>query len=154
MGLFYSGGNERTLERAAFGEGIGEGFDDRVSIKTFPRLEGIGEVNDYLSGLKEKNIGVFFVSMSGLNRDVISSIVAGYPSLIITERIGGGGDAIIPYADRIIASVEEDWLGIFDEDLSGSVPEIVIDISLLPGPAVFSPDASWIGGFFGVNGRG
>jgi hypothetical protein len=153
VGIFYSGGSERTLERNAFIEGIGEGADDRFFLKTFPRLDGIGAVNDYLSELPEKNIGVFFVSMSGLNRDVVSSIVTRYPSLMITERVGSNIDVDIPYSDRILATVEEDWSWIFEERLSDAGPEIVLATSLLPGPAAFSHETSWVGNFFDGSGR-
>ena len=152
-GIFYSGGNERTSERNAFVEGIGEGLADRFFLKTFPRLDGIGEVNDYLSGLAERNIGVFFVSMSGLNRNVVSGIVNRFPSLIVSERIGGEFYADMPYVDRILATVEEGWSRIFEENLSNAGSEIVIDASLLPGPAAFSHVAAWVGGFFNGGGR-
>lgn len=146
--LFYSGGTERGVEKEAFLAGIGGGLENRVITKTFPRLEGIGEANDFLSSLEDRNIGVFFVSMSGLNREVISSIVARYPSLIVTERTGELSYANVPYSDRILSSIEEDWIGLFGQELSRVGFEIAIESVLLPGPAAFSHDALWIKGFF------
>ena len=145
--LFYSGGAERAAEREAFEESIGEEYSGRVSIQAFPRLNEIREVNDYLSGLAGQAIGIFVVSMSGLNRDAISSIVARYQSLIITERLTGTG-RVLPYQDRVLASIDEDWTGVFSLDLSNAGPEIVIEASLAPGPAIISASASWAQNFF------
>lgn len=148
-GLFYLGGTQRDNERDAFTAGLGDGVDNRSIVKTFPRLDGISEVNDFLAGLADRNIGLFFVSMSGLNREVVSSIITKYPSFIVTERIGGTNHSVVPYSDRILASVEDAWIGVFETDIARLGGEIAIETALLPGPAAFSHEALWINGFFG-----
>ena len=47
------------------------------------------------------------------------------------------------YADRILATCEEDWTEVFSTELSELGPEISVETSLVPGPAAFSDDASW-----------
>jgi hypothetical protein len=145
-GIFYSGGSERNAERLAFADGLGEGMDERFFLETFPRLDVLSEVNNFLAGVSEENIGLFVVSVSGINRDVISSIISRFPSLIIVERAGSGPGT--PYADRIVATFEEQWSDFFIESLPDPGKEVFIETSLLPGPAAFSTEASWTKGFF------
>ena len=146
LGLFYAGGSERALERNAFEKGLGEELVDRYFIKTFPQLDGIGEINSYLAELAKEPVGLVLISMSGLNRETILSVSTKYQATVITERVyDKSGD--YPYEDRILATVEENWVDILSYDLPNSGPEIVINASLLPGPAASPAFAPWAGGF-------
>ncbi len=152
-GLFYSGGRERASERAAFEEGIGDVSGNRVFIQTFPRLDGIGQVNTYLSGLADEDVGIFFVSMSGIDRDVLAAIITRNQAFFIAEWLGDAG-GVVPYEDRVLAMVREDWIGVFSFNLSGAGPEIDVETVLLPGPASSSPSSAWVGDFFAVSDGG
>ncbi len=141
-GLFYSGGNERTAERLAFTEGLGSDLTERLFVRSFPQQDNIGEVNNYLATLNEEPVGLFVVSMAGLNRDVIASILAKSRALIIAERIDPPAGAY-PYEDRIVAAINENWTALLSFDISSLGPEIVVEATLARGPAA---DMSSAGG--------
>jgi hypothetical protein len=146
-GLFYAGGTERAAERSAFMEGLGAEAEERTFMRSFPRQNSIGEVNDFLSSLAKEPVGIFMVSMAGLSRDSISSVITRSRALIIAEQIADTG-GVFPFEDRIIASIQLDWMAFFSVDLSRAGPEIVGEASLSVGPAAASPSAPWAREFF------
>jgi len=145
--LFYSGGSERASERQSFVKGVGGEDADHVFIRSFPRQDSINEVNSFLSSLNEESAGIIFVSMAGLNHEAITSILTKSQAFIISEQIESR-DGPYPYEGRVIASIEQNWVNFFSFDLSSYGPEILVEASLEPGPAVSGPSVSWARTFF------
>ncbi len=140
--FFYAGGAERFAEREAFLNGIDGQSDGRVIIRSFPRLDAVGEINEAISGLKEEGIGLFFVSMSAMTQGVISNISSQMPSKIISEWSGGASRAA--YGDRIVATIEEHWLHAVDGSIKSLNSDIMVETNLVSGPA--RGDEAWLDG--------
>ena len=144
--LFYSGGNTRSEERSAFLNGIGEDLEERAIIRSFPRLESTGAVNTTISELKQHDIGLYFVSMSALSEAAVAIISSQSQALIITERALVAGSEQAAFEDRIVASVEEDWIAVFDILFDPQGPVIRVETSLVPGPAYNTLETAWMTG--------
>lgn len=140
--FFYSGGAERDAERRAFLDGLGEPGSERVYIRTFPRIDALGEVNEALAVIREDDIGLFFVSMAGLSKDVVANVSSQLSALVITEGVGPDIDAA--YGDRVVASIENDWISAVFSSFSGPEGQIKAEAVLIPGPA--AQTTGWLTG--------
>ena len=141
--LFYSGGDRRSAEREAFLVGLGEQARDRLILKSFPRLDAVAEVNEAVSGLKDDEIGLIFVSMSSMTSDVVAQVRTQLRSLVIAEWAGQASEAVD--SDLIIASIEDRWLDAVDGSLKSVESDIIVETMLVPGPA--GESLKWFVGF-------
>jgi hypothetical protein len=141
--LFYSGGARRSSEREAFLNGIGAQTGDRLIVKSFPRLDGVAEVNEAVSSLKESGIGLAFVSMSSMTKDVVSNVSSNLQSFIISEWAGGASEGV--HNDRLVAAIQELWLDAVDGSLKSVNSDIMVETVLVPRPA--GESLAWFSAF-------
>ena len=143
VALFYSGTNERVKEREAFMEGFGR-LSSALITESFSRIETDREIKSYLRGLKQKEDPLFFVALSGQNKETIAAIAAQFSSYIITEGISRSG----AFTDRIVASIEEMWEDAVVKLLRNRNAEPIMEAVLSPGSSSGILRLPWITGFF------
>ena len=134
--FFYVGGAEREAERSSFLDGIGGDIAERLIVRSFPSIDAAGEVNEALGSLDDHNIGLFFVSMSGLSKELVASISSRFSSPVVTERVGGGLETA--YGERIVATIEEEWRPALFSALRSQSVDVEVDAVLVPAPSAES----------------
>lgn len=141
VALFYSGGNVKVSERQAFLDGFGTSTqNERLIVESYPRLDSLRDVNIMLSELSDRDVSIFFISMSALNKEIITTIAAQFTSMVISEKFGG----IVSFSDRILATIEEPWAEGVVALAAGTAQTLTPNAVLMPGPALDDPKKDWI----------
>ena len=129
----------RNLEafRRGFNEQFGADTGDRLVVHRISAEEGTAEIRRILARERNQEPEVLILAAGSGNGAALEVAIPQFSAGIVTE----GPIQIDQIADRIIATVEEDWISGMITAVESTNPRVVIPAALERGNAV--PDEVW-----------